>query len=265
MRALALVVSVGLVAGCAGNVDNLGGGDGGHADAPPGTADAGPPDAFVPVPDAGPYTCLGQPLPTTAPNPISVSGNTFTLTLGGTQALAGTPVALFVGASMIASASANGSGAFTMNVPTNGAPVDGFLRAQSGGYLDTYLYPPAPLAESTTAAQMLLLDSSTFGTLQSLAGVTQQSGKGFVIVLVLDCQGKPVGGATVTAASGSVRYDSGGQPSSNASSTDTDGLAYVFNTTAGNVQVGASVGGMTFRAHTLNARANVITTTVVQP
>jgi hypothetical protein len=96
--------------------------------------------------------------------------------------------------------------------------------------------------------------------------VTQAAGNGFMGVVVSDCSGMPVAGATVTTTpSGTVRYNQAGIPSNTAMVTDADGVAYVFNVPAGTVTVGASAQGTTFRAHDVLVRADVLTTTVVAP
>jgi hypothetical protein len=102
--------------------------------------------------------------------------------------------------------------------------------------------------------------------LSAIAGQTQQAGKGMIGLVVADCNGVPLAGATVTSEpAGTVVYDNGSLPSSSATSTGADGRAYIFNVTAGTVNVRASSGGMTLRAHDINARADVVTTTAIEP
>jgi uncharacterized protein YegP (UPF0339 family) len=62
-----------------------------------------------------------------------------------------------------------------------------------------------------------------------------------------------------------VKYNAAGAPSAAATSTAADGVAYVFNVAAGNVTVMATANGHTLRQHVVNARANVITLTEIQP
>ena len=163
-----------------------------------------------------------------------------------------------------------------MSLTTGGTPLDGYLvghkDASNMTFMDTYLYPPAPLAANTAQGRLLMLTSGsggTFGTLQSLAGVTQASGKAFVGVVVADCNYQPIAGATIKdpPAGSTVVYNSAsGLPSSSATATASDGLAYIFNVTPGTVTVNATTSGsMDLRGHDLNARADVITTTAVQP
>jgi len=48
-------------------------------------------------------------------------------------------------------------------------------------------------------------------------------------------------------------------------STSADGVAYIFNVAAGNVTVMSTASGHALRQHTVNARADVITLTEIQP
>jgi hypothetical protein len=271
MRALASIsISITFaVAACGGSSNN--GTDAG----PPDGAGAGI-DAPVDAPPGGPFDCAGQPLPTTAPASITVTGSTQSITLGGRAAVSGTMVTAYKNGSgtALGSATSDTQGAYSLNLSTGGTPIDGYLLGHRGtagsiNYIDTYLYPPAPLATSTDKGSILLLssgNSGTFSTLQSFAGVTQNAGSGFIAVIVADCNNNPLAGATVTTTPmGTVKYNSGGIPSGSATMTGSDGLAYVFNTVAGTVNVQATSGAHTLRAHDVNARADVITTTAIQP
>jgi len=237
-------------------------------------ADAGP-DASVPDANPDPFFCAGKPLPTTAPATVVVSGSTEQITLGGATPLDGVVVTAYDGGgSSIATATSDTAGAYAVSLTTGGAPLDGYLVGHKDGgsstYMDTYLYPPAPLAADTAQGRILMLTSGsggTFGTLQSLAGVTQAPGKAFIGVVIADCNYQPIAGATIVSppAGSTVIYSSGGLPSSSATSTATDGLAYIFNVPPGTVTINANTGTMDLRAHDLDARADVITTTAVQP
>ena len=144
---------------------------------------------------------------------------------------------------------------------------DGYLRSTATGFLDTYLYPPAPLAASTDQAFAVMVTSGTFDLLGSLAiGDAPTDGLAQMLVIVADCNNDPVQGAVVTTSpAGTVRYNSNGFPSDTATVTGADGIAYVFNVTPGTVTVDASLDAMSFREHELTARADVLTSTVVQP
>ena len=75
----------------------------------------------------------------------------------------------------------------------------------------------------------------------------------------------PVQGAAVTSnpAAGSYLYsDSNGTPASG-SATNTDGTAFLVNVPPGAVSINATKSGATFKAHSVKAKANTFTSTVI--
>lgn len=226
------------------------------------------PDAFVPDAMPGRFDCLGEPLPTTADDPIDVGGVATEISAGGEEPVEGVVITLFSAADAeLGTATTDATGAYSVEVATGGTPITGYLRAIQKGYLDTYLYPPRPLAASTTAAAATMITSGTFDLLGSLAlGDAPADGMGHVVVVVVDCNDDPVQGAVVTSSpAGTVRYNAGGFPSDTATATGADGIAYVFNLTPGTVSVDASFDGTSLREHDVTARADVLTTTIVGP
>ncbi len=216
----------------------------------------------------GAFACEGMPLPTTAPAMVKLAGVTQTEGLGGPQIVANATVAVFQGASVtpVATTTSDAQGKYSVTLSTGGTPLDGYAHVTAPSYLDTYLYPPKPIAADITNATGLLLNTNTFMLVQSFESVTETPGDGFIGIVVSDCDGNPVAGATVTTMpAGTVRYNQGGFPNNQATSTDADGVAYVFNVPAGDVTVQATAGSHTLREHVVNARADVITTTVLQP
>jgi hypothetical protein len=210
-----------------------------------------------------------------APMSLTISGVTEEISSSGRTPIGNVTVTAYRASddSMIAtttSSNASGSakGTFMMTAPTNGQPIDGYLVATDGNtYLTSYLYPPKPISADFPNATVFLLTQSTFNTVQSLTNVTQTAGNGFVAVEVVNAQDMTVGGAAVTTGSGTVKYNGGalGLPSKTATVTANDGIAYIFNVTAGNDDVGATKTGSTFLTHTIKARADVITLTEVTP
>jgi len=216
-------------------------------------------------PDAG-FECLGAALPTTAPNTITLEGQTLANALAPTALSGAEVLALRTDTDTLAADTSNTPGFYSLSIATGGAPVNGFLRITRNGYLPTYAYPPRPLAANDTT-NVLVITSLEFGILGTATGESQTTGNGFIGVVVANCSGTPLGGATVTTnpPGGAVKYNFGGGPSSTATATSADGVAYVFNVPAGNVTVMATANGHTLRQHAVNARANVITLTEIQP
>jgi hypothetical protein len=217
-------------------------------------------------PTAG-FECLGQALPTTAPPLVNVSG----MVTANVLSPGPVPHAFVYGfrtgdTTHLAGDTTNTPGQYSVAIPTGGTPVNGYLAiSDSGHHIDTYAYPAVPLAADVTE-NVLMVSSSEFSLLAASAGITPVAGDGFIGVVVRNCQGTPVGGATVTSSpAGTVRYNAGGLPSSTATFTAADGIAYIANVVPGNVMVQATASGHTLRQHTVNARADAITLTEIQP
>jgi hypothetical protein len=214
-------------------------------------------------PAAG-FECLGQPLPTTAPALVNLTGQVRTYT---NSAISGAGVVAFrVGnATPLDSTTSNTPGQYSIGITTGGTPVDGYLRVTDGTHLPTYAYPAVPLATDITE-NVLMVSSTEFGVLAAAAGITPVAGKGFIGIVVKNCQGVAIAGAKVsTNPAGEIRYSAAGIPSSTATSTDSTGVAFVANVTAGNVTIMATASGHTLRQHVVNATADAITLTEIQP
>src|SRR6267143_1567354 len=211
------------------------------------------------------FACLGDTLPSTAPSTIHISGrisyNALNPTaLGGAEVLAS-----HTGTDTLAADTSDTAGLYALTISTGGTPVSGYLQVKKSTYLSSYAYPARPLA-ADAVNNVLLITSSEFAFLANLVGVTPVPGDGFIGVIVKDCQGNPIAGATVTTSpAGTYRYDAGSTPSSTATSTSADGVAYVANVTAGNVTVQANAGGHALRQHVVNALADAVTLTEIQP
>jgi hypothetical protein len=233
------------------------------------SGDPAEPDASLA--DAHPsFPCMTDPVPSTAPATIEVSGVANTVGLGGQQPIANATVRAFDAAGTEAgSATSAGDGSYAIALTTGGTPIDGYLQGSAQGQLDTFLYPPNPMFTDTDDASLLFLSSGTFNLLQGFAGVDQDASRGFVAALVIDCAGTPVAGATVTTdPPGTVIYaDSGNLPDVDATATSAGGVAFIFNVPVGRATIGATAEGAPFRAHPIEVRAtgNQITTTAIAP
>lgn len=224
--------------------------------------DARPPDAMV---DArGPYYCLGQPLPTTASDPIVFTGTTtdpVSNKILGNVSLAGN----VIGQPPVSLGNSDASGSYMISLSSGGQPLNEYVRARLAGYLDTFAFPAVPLNHNTTV-NIALMTSGDLSQVSSITGDTPDPTKGTLSVVVTDCDGTPVSGATVTTTSGgTIRYFAGGAPSKTATATDASGNVIIYNVPAGSTTVGAVVAGMTLRSHSFPINANAWNQTAVQP
>ena len=216
-------------------------------------------------PGAG-FECLGKPLPTTAPTSLTVSGQLKANALAPTALPSAAVAAFKTGVTTpLDSTSSDGGGFYTLTIASGGTPVDGYVRVSKTGYLTTYGYPAVPLSANVTE-NILVITSSEFNFLASAVGVSPTPGDGFIGIVVTDCAGNALTGATVASnPPGLIHYNAAGAPSSSATSTSTDGIAYIFNVTAGDVTIFGTASGHALRQHVVNARADAVTLTQIQP
>ncbi|MEO7093838.1 MAG: hypothetical protein ABI175_11350 [Polyangiales bacterium] len=246
MKALTLIV---FVVAC-------GGGNGGDANTDGNTSNA----------DAKEF----HDAPPNVPAMIALSGETSERGLSGTSMVATVTLGAYkIGdeTTPVAMATSDAQGKYTLDVPTNGLPFDGFVKASKSGYVDIYLYPASAWIADFTDGGINMLTPSNKDLLNNFASGGQTAGKGMVGLAVLDASGNPVAGATIAAtpAGGTVRYTgSNGLPSSSATMTSADGVAFVFNAPE-NVTIAAVKSGLSFHAHAVKARADKFTTTSVAP
>ena len=212
------------------------------------------------------FGCVDDTLPTIAPGLVAVNGAIRANALSPGPVSNAIVIAFRVGATdTLAIDTSNTPGDYGVSITTGGTPVNGYLRVTHSGQLDTYAYPSRPLVANLTT-NVLMPTQNELDFLGVAVGVTQSASNGFIGVVVRDCFGATVAGATVsTSAGGTVRYNSGSTPSASATSTSTDGVAYVFNVPAGDVTVRANGGGETLRQHVVTARAGTVTLTEIQP
>ena len=211
-------------------------------------------DAAPGTPDAATGATLGACPGVTsgsAPANLTIAGVTESVGFSGPAPAGGIKVTAFSTTSATALASmtsADTTGDFSLSVATGGTSIDGYLLGQVSGSLDTYVFPPAELSASLAGVPVITIATTILGALGGLSGVTQDNTKGVTLVAVLDSSGNPVSGAVVTSSPAStVRYSgNNGTPSSSATSTNTDGVAYMLNATPGCVNVTASLSGHAF-------------------
>lgn len=202
---------------------------------------------------------------------ITVMGIASDIGIGGRTPTAGVMVSAFKegDATSIVSATTDANGAYTLVIPTNGTALDGYLLGKLANHKDTYLYPPRPIAADLPSAPVLMLTQTTFEAAASLSQTPQPAGMGWIGVQVFDAANMPVEGVTVTSTpAGTVRYNgANGLPNKAATATTADGIAYIFAVAPGTVTISASggTGNLTYHSHPVNARADQVTTTLIQP
>jgi hypothetical protein len=206
--------------------------------------------------------------PVSVPLQITISGHAIEQMQGSLVSVAGVAVAAFAVTdeqTPLANATTDAQGNYALAIETHGLAFDGYLRATKSGVVDTYIYPPAPISSDFSNATASLIATSDFSGLQMAEGASP--GTGTILVVVVDASGtNPVRGATAstTPSSSIVTYmDDNGLPFANGA-TNSDGRAFIFDVPSGSVTVNATKSGMTFATHALKARADQVTTTLIQ-
>lgn len=238
-------------------------------DAPPIVVPDAAIDAFVP--DAPPdaqvfdFTCMNNPAPTTAPATITLSGTTqnFNLLAMMLEPVANAAVVTRNAADQMVGAptTSDMQGNFTLaNLPTQNAPIDGYLEASKQGNRTARVYPPQPMNADQAMIPVPLLSNTTFGLIQQGAGVTQDPANGSVGLVILDCAGTAINGATISVKQGGVevgeQFDAG---------AFFPGTWFIFNVPPGATEVGATINAMPLRTHTIGSAAATTSGTIVNP
>jgi hypothetical protein len=233
--------------------------------------DKGSTDASV---NTGPDAKEFRDAPATMTTMVTITGQATERTQNGATAAAGVLIEGFRNANEatpIATTMTDAQGNYTLTVQTNGEALDGFLKATKAGYKTTYLYPPYPLTMDFANATVILVTPQTYDTLSTIAQGGQLPGEALVALIVTDGT-NPVAGATASSTpmgATPTRYNAMVGtfvlPSAQATSTHTDGIAYLFRLPPGQVTVSATHATMTFASHGLKAWVDELTTTVIVP
>jgi hypothetical protein len=216
----------------------------------------------------------GRPIDTPPAQPtITISGKAEEMTTSGSSPKQGVVIKAYRAgddSTVVAMATSNAQGEYSLTLNTNNEALDGYLVATYAGLRDTYLYPPYPVYQDFADAAVFMVSDGNWDNLSTLGGGMQQPGKGLIALIVTDGT-NAVAGAMVSSNPASSKTSYNGMagaytlPVSNASSTFDDGIAYLYNVPVGGVTVSADKAGSTFASHPVNARADVLTTTIITP
>jgi hypothetical protein len=217
-----------------------------------------------------PFACYNQPLPPMALDPVIISGTVrdpFTASPIKQAPVEGFEDELTGGP--IFTTKTDDAGFFTRSQGTGNAPRKVHLHASSPGYVDTYFYPAVPITQNLNAT-LVMFTPADFMMLATAVGLPAiDPSKALVAVGVVDCNDRPVGGATVTtsqAMAGRVYLNSNVTPDPTATETDEHtGTAIFYNVSPSSVTINATVGGMTLRSHSIMATASTLTQAEIQP
>ncbi len=223
-----------------------------------------------------PYGCVGDPVPTTAPEIVRIRGRVYD-PFALDQPLANVSVSGHVvnQSSSTFAVRTDGTGAFEASEETAGAPHEQYFFAHNPAvppYADTYSYPAAPVANNTTVTLLQFSLPELVGLAAQTCNCMPSPPSPIMIVAVVDCNGDPVAHATltVTAAPSDPIYigyfDDTGVPNPAARETGRLGAAVVTGPMMpGSVTVGATYGTVPFRTHSVLTFGAALTYVEVSP
>ena len=208
--------------------------------------------------------CRDQILPTEAASKVTVRGTVMTLV--DDMPIVGAMIRGRAGSQNLMPVMSYDGGEFYYTYDTNKVPRVGYMDTTFAGYLDTRLYPPVPVATDIDVA-VKMLTAADAAALATAGGLTFDATKGTALVEVVDCNGSPlVGGTVSTSPRGpEVRYFADGEPSTTATTTDASGRAMIANINAGATTITGSWQGTSVRGHDVVVVANTIVVTSLQP
>lgn len=203
--------------------------------------------------------------PPSVPAMITIAGTATDSSQNSTTPLMGAAITLKnrTDDTTLGTATSDAQGKYSMMVTTGGHVVDAYILATKTGYIDAMAFPAKPFEADTMTADSNLITTGNYNLLGVYTG--QQSSNGIIVIEVLDASGTPVKGAAAkcTPMSGSILYSgSNGIPASG-TATNTDGTAFLVNVPPGAAALDVTMTGATFKDHSVIAKANTFTSTVV--
>lgn len=213
------------------------------------------------------FSCFGDTPPTSAVDPLAVTGTLADLNTLAPIAGAAAEARLAADSSLLDAETTAADGGFALSLPTGGTPLDAFLAFAASGYPNTRYFGSDPLAADVTGFAAQAISTSQLGLIYFLANVAQLPGTGTAVVVVADCAGTPIAGATValTPPPTALRYLAGSLPSPSATATDASGVALGLSAPAGGCTVAAGYGGRALEAHVFQVFAGGVSGTPIHP
>jgi hypothetical protein len=195
------------------------------------------------------FSCVDMPHPARASDAISLSGYTndsYTVAL-----LPDVTVDLFTADTnaLISTTWSDDEGRYGFALDTDNQPVLSYARMRRAGHVTSYLYPSRAYWRDETNVFLPVLSPLWREMLAAFAGVELDAAKGIVGVIVTDCSGERVEGATVTfdPPAETVAYWDPTFTDGSSTTTSLNGHAWGFNVPAGEVHATITIGDVTYR------------------
>jgi hypothetical protein len=249
------------------------------------------PDALVVVPDAEidapppppdaqqfDFSCMNNPAPTTADDPITVSGFATGLDIQGmqpqtvplTDATIAACVADCVGENQLdadtTDSTCPSTGCpWTVDLPTGGTPLDGYVRATKATFRTSNIFAPAPLIADTPNVPVLAFSTTAFQLFTAVFGINHTPGNSDLGLVITDCANTPIGNATIVLEQDGTEVSNTTVLDASTLDPSAQGTYLVFNVPPGETVVKASINGMALRPRTVLTFADQTSATQLSP
>lgn len=206
---------------------------------------------------AGDFSCMSTPWPTTAADPLAVSGKVVDSS-NNNVAVAGATIEIRANAdgSLLGQATSSGSsinrGQYSVSIATGGVAPGVYRKVSATGYLDDYTNDATDLYSTNQYIEQLETAAARDGAYQ-LVGATADPAKGALELFFYDCgQGanmKLVAGITVDVPPGSaaIYYDASFHRDPSLTETTSAGQVLLVNVPAGPTDISVHAGDLTYR------------------
>jgi hypothetical protein len=211
--------------------------------------------------------CGGHALPeqidgssNSIPPTITLRGTAFERLAGSAPVSGATVRALGLNQAVLATTTTDATGAYALEIATNGQPVEVALDAIAPSYVLTHRTFESSLIANHDGLWLDLMTGADFASLYANSGVARTSGRATLEVEAADAYGTPLSGAQITTVdqSTSIVYASASGPDPTATATAASGLAYLLDAPADHVDVSAT-GGFFESDYVTQAFANQLT------
>ena len=149
-------------------------------------------------PDGAPAFVPTCPVRSTAPDPLTLSGQVISGLTGQPEADVEFEISTVAAGAVVTTASSDGAGNFTVRIPTGGVPVQTRIKVSKPGLLTGYDEGNQPYDRDEIGIVEFTGTQADLDMAYAAAGLTEDPSRGSVVLVIVDCATTPIAGASVT-------------------------------------------------------------------
>jgi len=209
-------------------------------------------------PDGAPAFVPTCPVRSTAPDPLTLSGQVISGLTGQPEADVEFEISTVAAGAVVTTASSDGAGNFTVRIPTGGVPVQTRIKVSKPGLLTGYDEGNQPYDRDEIGIVEFTGTQADLDMAYAAAGLTEDPSRGSVVLVIVDCATTPIAGASVTSspASRAVYADTSQRPYGTLAATTSSGVVYLLDAPTGPLMITAAAPGLVFPPAPLTVHQN---------